>query len=126
MRPFRLVAIGSTGFAVVAMLLPFASFPASGAVDGITADAWPALIPLLAVTIVLMATGWEDDLEAGAASIVVVCAGAALVFSVVKVTDSALAARAAAGASMGPGSIVLAVASAVATGAVAAGVLAAR
>jgi hypothetical protein len=52
MHPFRLVVIGGTGFGVLAMLLPFASFPVVGAVDGISADAWPALLPLMIVVVI--------------------------------------------------------------------------
>ena len=124
MLPFRLIVLGSTAFAVVSMLLPFASFPVVGPVDGIAADAWPALLPLLLVALVAMTGRWDSGLEPAAGMLAVTAAGASLIFSVVKVTDAVLAVRATAGATLGPGSIVLAAAVLIATGAVAAGVLA--
>lgn len=126
MRPFRLIVLGSTAFAVVAMLLPFATFPVIGPVDGIAADAWPALIPLLIAMIVVMTTRWTDDLEPTAGLVAVFAAGASLLFCVVKISDAVIAVREAAGATLGPGSMVLTTAVAAVTAGVAAGVLSRR
>lgn len=59
MHPFRLVVLGGTGFAVLSMLLPFASFPVVGTVDGVSADAWPALLPLVLVAITALTGRWD-------------------------------------------------------------------
>lgn len=123
MHPFRLVALGGAGISVLAMLLPFASFPVVGSVDGIAADAWPALIPILLVVIVSISGRWDLGLEPVAGIIALLGATAALVFSLVKVTDSVIAVRDTAGATVGPGGFVLAVSALVITAAVTAGTL---
>lgn len=115
MHPFRLVVLGGTGFAVLAMLLPFASFPVVGSVDGVTADAWPALIPLLVAAVIAL-TGRSSQGFGAVAGVTTVTAGAlALLFSLVKMTDAILAVRDTAGASLGPGGWVLSAAALVVT-----------
>ena len=123
MHPFRLVVIGGTAFGVLSMLLPFASFPVVGAVDGISADAWPALLPLMVVVVVALTGRWDEGLGWSAGLLAVVAGGVALVFSVVKLTDAVQAVRDAAGASIGPGSYVLIGAVVVVLGGAAAGAL---
>lgn len=123
MHPFRLVVIGGTGFGVLAMLLPFASFPVVGAVDGLAADAWPALIPLLLVVLITLVGRWDLGLDPLPGFVAVTACAASLVFAVVKITDALLAVRATAGASMGPGSFVLAAAILAVTGGATAGLL---
>lgn len=124
MHPFRLVALGGIGFAVVSMLLPFASFPIVGPVDGIAGDAWPALVPLVVVAGVTLSGRWDRGLEPGAGVTAVASAGLALVFGLVKVADAIVAVRQAAGATVGPGAFALAAAAAVVAGAAAFGALA--
>jgi hypothetical protein len=123
MRPFRLIVIGGTGFGVLAMLLPFASFPVVGAVDGISADAWPALLPLMIVVVISLTGRWDAGLEGPTGVVAVLSAALALVFSVVKLTDAAIAVRDAAGASVGPGPYVLIAAVVVVLGGSAAGAM---
>jgi len=107
MHPFRLVVIGGTGFGVLAMLLPFASFPVVGAVDGISADAWPALLPLMIVVVLSLTGRWDEGFGGTTGTIAVLASAAALVFSVVKLTDAVIAVRETAGAAVGPGGYVL-------------------
>jgi hypothetical protein len=123
MHPFRLIVIGGTGFGVLAMLLPFASFPVVGAVDGISADAWPTLLPLMVVLIISLTGRWNEGLGAVAGVAAVLAAGSSLLFSVVKVTDAVTAVRDTAGASLGPGPLVLLAAVVVVLGGAAAGAL---
>lgn len=115
MHPFRLVVLGGTAFAVAAMLLPFASFPVVGPVDGIGADAWPALIPLILVTLLALTGRWNRSWGAGAAVFGTTAALASLIFTMVKVADAVMAARSTEGATFGPGSVVLGMAVTVAT-----------
>ncbi len=116
MHPSRPVILAGIGFAVVSVLLPFASFPIIGAVDGFEADAWPALIPLVPMAIVAMRGDWEFGFESGPGIAAVVLGGVSLVFALVKVADAVVAARNTAGAALGPGSLVLAGAVAAAVG----------
>ena len=119
----RIVIIGGTGFGVLAMLLPFASFPIVGSVDGISADAWPALLPLMVVALLAVTGRWREGLGPVAGIISVIAAAAALVFAVVKLTDAVLAVRSAAGANLGPGALVLLVSVLVVLGGAAAAAL---
>lgn len=126
MQPFRLVVLGGIGFAVVSMLLPFASFPIVGVVDGIAADAWPALIPLTVVVVAMLVGPPDVSLSPTAGVVSVLGSSAALVFSLVKVADAIVAARETAGATVGPGSFVLSAAAVVATGGATVGALVRR
>lgn len=123
MHPFRLVVLGGTGFGVISMLLPFASFPVVGPVDGISADAWPALLPLIVVVVISLTGRWDGGLGGAAGVVAVLASGTALVFSVVKVADALVAVRDTAGGSMGPGGYVLLAAVLVTTAAAAVGAL---
>jgi hypothetical protein len=124
MHPFRVTVLGGTAFAVLAMLLPFASFPVVGAVDGISADAWPALLPLILLTILTLGARWDLGFSGGMAVLAVTAATTSLVFSVVKMTDAIVAVRSTAGATFGPGSVVLLIAVGVATAGASVGALA--
>lgn len=123
MHPFRLVVLGGTGFAVLAMLLPFASFPVVGTVDGVTADAWPALLPLLVAALIALTGRSSQGLDAIAGVTAVTAGALALLFSLVKMTDAILAVRDTAGASLGPGGWVLSAATLVVTAAATTGAL---
>ncbi len=124
MHPFRLIVLGGTAFAVFAMLLPFASFPVVGTIDGISADAWPALLPLIGLAVLALTGRSNHPLEPAPGVAAVIGSGASLVFSLAKVADAVVAVRDTAGAAIGPGSFVLAAAVAVVTGGAVMGALA--
>lgn len=108
MHPFRLAVLAGSAIGVVSMLLPFASFPVIGPVNGVSADAWPALLPLI-VALLFSATGrWSNGLDAGPGLVAVIAGATALVFSIVKLGDAVIATRGTAGAALGPGGFVLA------------------
>ena len=107
MHPWRPVAIVGTAFAAVSLLFPFVSFPVLGVVDGISADAWPALIPLLPVAIVAATGDWSVGPPPWVAVVLVLMACAAVLFAVVKAVDAALATQTVGEASVGAGPIVL-------------------
>lgn len=107
MHPYRLIVLTGVGFGVLSMLLPFASLPVRGPVDGLSADAWPALIALTPVVFIALNNRWDDGLESISAITAVGCAGMALVFAVVKVADAVVAVRDTAGATLGPGGWIL-------------------
>ncbi len=123
MHVSRPVLLAGVGFAVIAMLLPFASFPIVGSVDGISADAWPALIPLVPMAVIAMSGDWSHGLDSGPGITTVVLGGTSLVFALVKVADAVVAARDTQGATLGPGSLVLAAAASVAVAAAGFGAL---
>ncbi len=121
MHVSRPVLLAGVGFAVISMLLPFASFPIVGSVDGISADAWPALIPFVPMAVIAMSGDWSHGLDPGPGLATVVLGGTSLVFALVKVADAVVAARDTQGATLGPGSLVLAAAAFVAVAAAAFG-----
>jgi hypothetical protein len=123
MHPSRPVVLSGVAFAAVSMLLPFASFPIIGSVDGLSADAWPTLIPLIPVAILTMFGRWDLSYPPGVGILAVALSSVGLAFAVTKVGDAIVAVRSAAGATLGPGSWILAIASAVATAGAAYGVL---
>ncbi len=116
MHPFRPIVLAGVGFAAVSMLLPFASFMVIGPVDGLSADAWPALLPLAVVAILALTGRWDLSLGAGPGLAAVALGGVSLVFSLVKMADAIVAVRGSPGATLGPGSLVLTTAVALATG----------
>ena len=79
------------------MLFPFVTLPVLGILNGVGAEAWPALIPLLPVVLVAAIGDWNRALGPTAAltAIVTVCLG--VVFAVVKLADAILAVRSTAG-----------------------------
>jgi hypothetical protein len=106
-HPWRPVALAGFGFAALAMLFPFVTLPVVGVIDGIEADAWPALIPLLPV---LAAAVLGDRTEApgpGAGVALVLLACSSLVFAIVKLSDAIIAVRNVAEGSVGAGPTVL-------------------
>lgn len=116
MHPFRPIVLAGLGFAAISMLLPFASFRFVGSVSGLSADAWPALLPLTIVVLVALTGRWDLGLEPGPAIAAVALSGTALVFTLVKVADAIVAVRDTPGATLGPGAWVLTAAVLVATG----------
>jgi hypothetical protein len=105
------------------MLLPFASFPIVGAVDGLSADAWPALLPLIPVALLTLLGRWDLSYSPGMGISAVALSGMALAFAITKIADAVVAVRSAPGATLGPGSWILAIASVVVTAGAAYGVL---
>jgi hypothetical protein len=108
MHVSRPVVLTGTLFAVIALALPFASFPVIGAVDGIRADAWPVAAVLAPAALLAALGDWSRGSGplAGGVALVGACAG--LVFSIVKIADAVVSVRGIAGASVGPGGGVLA------------------
>lgn len=123
MHPFRPIVLAGIGFAAVSMLLPFASFMVIGPVDGLSADAWPALLPLMVVAIIALTGRWDLSLGAGPGVAAVALGGISLVFSLVKVADAVVAVRDSPGATLGPGAWVLTAAVILTTGGAAFGAL---
>lgn len=107
MHPWRPIAIVGSAFAAVSLLFPFATLPVLGVLDGLEADAWPALIPLLPVVLVALIGDWGRGLRPGPAVGVIAAACLAVLFATAKLADAVLAVRAATGASMGAGAFVL-------------------
>ena len=116
MHPSRPIVLAGVGFATLSMPLPFASFPIIGSVDGLSADAWPALLPLIPVLLLSLTGRWDHGLEPVAGIAAVALCGLSLVFSLGKVADSILAVRDTIGATLGVGAWVLTAAVTVATG----------
>lgn len=116
MHPFRPIVLAGVGFAAISMLLPFASFMFIGSVDGLNADAWPALLPLTVVALLALTGRWDLSLEPGPAIAAVALSGVSLVFALVKVADAVVAVRDTPGATLGPGAWVLTAAVLVAAG----------
>ena len=88
---------------MLSMLLPFASFPVIGSVDGLSADAWPALLPLIPVVMIVLNGRWDLNLKPVPGIAAVALCGLSLVFSLVKVADAVVAVRATTGATLGAG-----------------------
>lgn len=107
MHLWRPVAIVGAGFTGLALLFPFATFPVLGVLNGIDADAWPALLPLAPVVAVAVIGDWSRGLRPMAAFPVIVMACLAVLFAVLKLADAAVATRDIAGASLGAGNFVL-------------------
>jgi hypothetical protein len=105
------------------MLLPFASFPIVGSIDGLSADAWPALLPLVVLLLITLTSPWDLGFDPLVGIAAVAMGAASLAFSLVKVTDAIVAVRDTADATLGPGVWVLTAAVVVATGGAAYGVM---
>jgi hypothetical protein len=121
-HPYRLAILSGTAFAVGSMLLPFVSLPVTGPVDGLSADAWPALLPLVPLVILILDGRWDGGLDAGAAITASLLVSASLLFGFVKLGDAVVAARSATEASLGPGGWVLVASLLIAAAGVATGV----
>lgn len=107
MHPWHPIAIVGTAFAALSMPFPFATLPVLGVLNGIEADAWPSLIPLLPLVLFASMGDWGRGLRPTAAIAVIVPACLAVIFAVAKLADAVLAVRATTGASMGAGAFVL-------------------
>lgn len=107
MHPWRPIVLVGIAFAGLAMLFPFATFPVVGTLDGLAADAWPALLPLIPVAVRALVGDWSETPRPLGAVIVVALACCALLFAIVKLTDALVAVRAVTGAAPGAGPIVL-------------------
>jgi len=103
----RPVVLAGTAFAGMALLLPFVRLPVLGAIDGIGADAWPALLPAVPAVAAAVFGDWSrgNGPLVGTTALVLACAG--LLFAVVKLADALIAIRGVDGASFGAGSPVL-------------------
>lgn len=123
MHPFRPIVLAGVGFAAVSLLLPFASFPVLGSVNGVSGDAWPALLPLTPLMLLAITGRWDRGLEAAPGITAVLLGAASVIFSFVKVADAVTAVRDTSGAGIGAGSWVLAAATLVATAGAAYGLL---
>ena len=97
------------------MLLPFASFPIVGSIDGLSADAWPALLPLVVLLLITLTSRWDLGFDPLPGIAAVGMGAASLIFSLVKVTDAVVAVRDTTGATLGPGVWVLTAAAVIAT-----------
>ncbi len=115
MHPSRPIVLAGVGFTMLSMLLPFASFPVIGSVNGLSADAWPALLPLIPVVVLVINGRWDLSLEPGPGIVAVALCGLSLVFSLVKAADAVVAVRDTAGATLGAGAWMSVAAIAVAT-----------
>ncbi len=104
---WRWMTLVGSGFAALALLLPFASFPVLGSIDGIGATAWPALLPLAAVGVVAVNGSRHQGLGTIGVIAVVVATAAAVLYAAVKLVDAVLAVRATSGATLGSGGFVL-------------------
>ena len=100
---------------MVSMLLPFASFPIVGSIDGLTADAWPALLPLVVLLLITLTSRWDLGFDPLPGIAAVGMGAASLIFSLIKVTDAIVAVRDTTEATLGPGAWVLTAAAVVAT-----------
>ena len=107
MHPWRLITLVGAGFCGLAMLFPFATLPVLGALDGVEAEAWPALLPLAPVVLAAAFGDWRRGLRPAAAIPLILLTCAAVLFAVVKLTDALVAVGDTAGASTGAGGFVL-------------------
>lgn len=107
MHPWRIVALVGAGFTALSLPFPFATLPALGAIDGIEAAAWPALLPLAPLVLVAVIGDRRRGLRPVGVMAMLLAASAAVIYSSWKLTDAVLAVRAASGASLGTGGFVL-------------------
>jgi hypothetical protein len=106
-HPWRIITIVGAAFAALSLVFPFATLPVFGVLDGVAADAWPALLPLLPPILVAALGDWRRGLRPMVAVPVILTACLAVLFAVVKLTDALVAVRATAGAALGAGGFVL-------------------
>jgi hypothetical protein len=108
MHPGRLVLLGGVVVAGMAVLLPFATLPVIGTVDGVDGDAWPVLIPIAVAAAASLVGDRTLGHRARSGIPVLVAACGALVFASAKAADAVAAVREAGeGASLGAGSWVM-------------------
>ena len=109
MHPWRIIALSGSGIGALALLLPFATFPVIGPVDGFDGDAWPVLILLGPIVAAALIGPWREGLPPVLGLPAILLGAAAIVFSSVKLSDAVLAARSVDG-SVGAGAWLLLVA----------------
>jgi hypothetical protein len=108
MHPGRLVVVTGVVVTGTALLLPFATLPVIGTVDGVDGDGWPVMLPI-AVTAMMALLGDRTvghRARSGIPALVAACG--ALLFASAKAADAMAAVREAGeGASLGVGSWVM-------------------
>jgi len=107
MHPWRIVTLVGAGFTALSLPFPFATLPALGAINGIEAAAWPALLPLAPIVLAAVIGDRSRGLRPDGVVAALVAASAAVLYAALKLTDAVLAVRAASGASLGTGGFVL-------------------
>jgi hypothetical protein len=108
MHPGRLVVAAGIVLSGLAVLLPFATFPVIGTVDGVEADAWPVLLPLALVLVFALAGDRTlgHRARSGIPSLITACVAG--VFASAKVADAIGAVQdAGEGATLGAGPWVM-------------------
>lgn len=126
MHPWRILSVVGLGVAGFSLFITFATFPFVGGVDGIEADAWPALILLLPTAAVAALGDSSEGVAAGLGLPLLLGACAATVFAMVKTADALIATRSITEASMGLGAIGLVVGCLTVVGALALGTVSRR
>ena len=106
MHPWRIVTLSGSAICALALLLPLASFPVIGPVDGIDGQAWPVFIPIGLILLMVLVAPWREGLPPVPGVTAVILAASAVAFAAVKFADAVVAARDAAG-SLGAGSWLL-------------------
>lgn len=86
-RSRRTLLVG-TLLTALAILLPFADLPTVGAINGIDADAWPALIPLGSALVVFLIGDRVERPATAITAIAILLTVAGLNFSAIKLLDA--------------------------------------
>jgi hypothetical protein len=107
MHPWRIVSLVGAGFAALSLPFPYVTLPALGAIDGVEAVAWPALLPLAPLLLAAIAGDRRRGLRPLGVLAALVAAAAAVLFASLKLSDAILAVRGAAGGALGSGGFVL-------------------
>jgi len=107
MHVYRPVVLVGALFATLSLFLPFATFPVTGAVDGISGAGWPAMIPVAPVILMATLGDWARGNAAWSAAVAIVLSCAGLLFAVSKLADAVASVRGIEDASLGPGAPVL-------------------
>lgn len=108
MHPARLVVLAGVLVTGLAVLLPFASLPVVGTLDGVDADGWPVLIPVAPVMLAALVGDRTLGHRARSGIPALIAACVALVFAAAKAADAVGAVRdAGEGASLGVGPWVM-------------------
>jgi len=92
-HPSRWLIVGGSAVAALALLLPFISSPATGSVNGISGDAWPAVALLAPVVAMALLGDRREGFSAWATASSVLLTAAATLFAVQKLVDAVRATR---------------------------------